>query len=110
MRKIAGHWSIVSMPELEGYLELGDEPPFLLLKVSQHGSVYGEYSFGLSGGQINGAVREFGEERILVFGFDGADEMDPANGGGWARLTGPDTLECEFICTTGLFQAKRAKA
>lgn len=110
MRKLAGRWRIVSMPELEGYLELGEEPPYLRLKVSQPGSVYGDYAYGLSGGRLDGADREFGGERILVFGYEGWSEMDSESGGGWLRLTGPDALEGEFVNVSGVFQAEREKA
>src|SRR3990172_8328632 len=81
-----GRWLITSMPDFEDYLELGTERPVLMLKRSEHGSISGEYSFGLSTGEINGELREFGGEKILLFGYNGSDEMDESHGAGWARL------------------------
>lgn len=35
------------------------------------------------------------------------DEMDPIEGAGWARLTGPDMLEGEFLGELGRFEGRR---
>jgi hypothetical protein len=35
------------------------------------------------------------------------DEMDPVDGAGWIRQTGPDTLEGEFLGVLGRFRAQR---
>ena len=43
----------------------------------------------------------------MVFGFEGADEMDAANGGGWMRLRDDGLLEGEFVNNLGRFVAKR---
>ena len=107
-KSLPGRWLITSMPDFEDYLELGTERPVLMLKRSEHGSISGEYSFGLSTGEINGELREFGGEKILLFGYNGSDEMDESHGAGWARLAGPNKLEGEFL-GYGRFEAKRGK-
>ena len=125
---MTGHWAIVAMDEFdESYFDLADQPPHLTITVSGPDVVRGEYAIGLSTGSLDGAVREFGGETIFVFGFAGMDEMDPVDSGtarahqrrtgvvgaggrcgaGWARLTGPDTLEGEFLGVLGRFKARR---
>ena len=107
-RYLVGRWRITSMPEMEDYLKLGDEPPLIQIRATGYGRLYGEYSFGLSGGSLDGEIREFGGERIFLFGYEGSDEMDAASGAGWARLTDRDHLEGEFL-NYGPFTARRVR-
>lgn len=111
-REFAGHWAIATMDEFDdGYFELGDAPPHLALeKPDKFKAIRGEYVIGLSNGTLEGALREFGGETIVVFGHEGMDEMDFVNGGGWLRLTGPNTLEGEFVGGLGRFEAHRGKS
>lgn len=107
-RKFAGEWRIVEMIDMsDDYVEEGEGRPYLRLKASYEDSVDGEYECGLSNGMINGAICNFGSEHLVIFGFDGADEMDPASGGGWMRLRDDDKLEGEFVNNLGRFIAKR---
>ena len=71
--------------------------------------VSGTFAIGLSSGSIEGDLREFGGEPIVIFGFEGTDEMEPEHGGGWLRLTDTDALEGEFLGQLGRFTAVRRK-
>lgn len=108
---LSGRWDIVQMDELdEDYFDLGEEPPYLTITRAGAEDVRGEYAIGLSTGSLDGALRTFGEESIFIFGYAGMDEMDPVDGAGWIRQTGPDTLEGEFLGVLGRFTAQRDKA
>ena len=61
----------------------------------------------MSSSAIDGDLREFGGEPVVVFGHDGMDEMDPSSGGGWLQLFESGTLEGEFMGPLGRFSAKR---
>lgn len=108
---MTGHWDITEMDEFdEDYFDLGEEKPYLSLTSSGTEDVRGEYAIGLSTGSLDGALRQFGDETIYIFGYAGMDEMDPVDGAGWIRLAGPDTLEGEFLGVLGRFQARRKAA
>ena len=47
------------------------------------------------------------DEEGVVFWVEGSDEMDTANGAGWAQLKNPDRLEGEFLGVYGRFTATR---
>jgi hypothetical protein len=105
---MTGHWAIVQMDEFDDdYFDLGEEKPYLTITNSGTEDVRGEYAIGLSNGSLEGALRQFGGETLFIFGYAGMDEMDPAEGAGWIRLTGPDTLEGEFLGVLGRFTARR---
>ena len=105
---LTGHWAIVQMDEFdEDYFDLGEEKPYLTLTSSGTEDVRGEYAIGLSNGSLEGALRKFGDETLFIFSYAGMDEMDPVDGAGWTRLTGPDTLEGEFMGVLGRFKARR---
>lgn len=105
---MTGHWAIVAMGVLdEQYFDLGDQPPYLTITASGADVVRGEYAIGFSTGSLDGALREFGGETIVIVGYAGMDEMDPNEGAGRARLTGPDTLEGEFFGWLGRFESQR---
>jgi hypothetical protein len=73
---------IVELPDMsDDYMEEGEGKPYVRLKARYEDTVNGEYECGLSNGMIDGAAREFGGEHIVVFCFEGADEMDMSNGG-----------------------------
>lgn len=104
----AGYWQITELADMDASeLEESDEEAHITFKKPTHGNWDGNYHFGLSGGEINGAVREFGEELLLIFGFEGSDEMDTVAGGGWARINKRDNLEGEFLGYYGEFNAIR---
>ena len=108
---LGGRWDIVQMDEFdENYFDLGDEQPHVTITRAGTEDVRGEYAIGLSTGSLDGALRTFGDETICIFGYAGMDEMDPVDGAGWIRLTGPDTLDGEFLGVLGRFTAQRNRA
>lgn len=108
IRDFVGYWQITELSELDqSYFDESDELPFILLHASAHERVYGDYHFGLSNGHLDGELREFGGEAVLLFGYEGSDEMDPANGAGWAQYKDQDRLIGEFLGTYGRFTAVR---
>jgi hypothetical protein len=102
-----GHWPITSLEIGDRYMAMGEQPPFISFEKVSYGTLLGEYSIGLSSGGLEGHLRKFGGTRVLLFGFEGSDEMDPASGAGWAELAAPDRLEGEFLNDYGRFVAVR---
>ena len=75
---LSGKWRIVAMPDfVEDYPDMM-EPAYILFK--HNGS--GEFAFGCVTGQIFGGAN--GDS--IAFSWQGNDEMDEANGNGWAEL------------------------
>ncbi len=104
----AGRWHITELADLdEDYAAESDEPPFIELNVSHPGRVYGEYHWGLSDGNLEGEVREFGGESVLLMSYEGTDEMDPAQGVGWFQLKDREHLSGEFLGIYGRLIAER---
>ncbi len=83
------------------------EPPFIELNVSHPGRVSGEYHLRLSDGNLEGEVREFGGESVLLVSYEGTDEKDPAQGAGWFQLKDLEHLSGEFLGIYGQFMAER---
>jgi hypothetical protein len=106
-KDLVGYWRITSLEIGDDYGADGDKPPFVSFDKVSYETLHGEYYFGLSSGRLAGHVREFGGEQVLLFDFAGSDEMDPANGAGWAQLTSPNRLEGEFLNDYGRFVAER---
>lgn len=111
LNDFTGIWFITGMEDLgDDYWEDEPEAPFIRLEVPRGGSgLWGEYEIGLSSGSIDGDLREFGGETVVIFGYDGVDEMDPTNGGGWLQVLDNDTLEGEFMGALGRFTAARKR-
>lgn len=83
---LLGRWRITWMEqwgqdfvdaEVEGYFEFGPE-----------GS--GSFQFGYVRGEIDYREVERGGSPAVEFTWDGHDEMDPAQGRGWAALDGDE--------------------
>ena len=75
---IAGRWRIVAMPDyVEDYPDML-EPAYI--EFAANGS--GEFAFGCVTGQIFGA----GDGNHVAFSWQGNDEMDEAQGDGWAEI------------------------
>ena len=112
LKDFSGTWFITVMDDMgEDYW--ADEPaaPYIRLEVPRGGSgLWGEYTIGLSSGGIEGELRDFGGEPVVIFGYDGVDEMDPSVGGGWLQLLESGTLEGEFMGALGRFSAARRPA
>jgi len=108
-KDFAGVWVITGMAEMgDEYWDDEPEEPIIRLGVSRYGQgLHGEYVIGLSSGSIDGDLREFGGETVVVFGYDGVDEMDPASGGGWLQLLENGGLKGEFMGMLGRFTAQR---
>jgi len=108
VKDFVGHWRITELSELDqSYFDESDERPFISIHASAHERVYGDYHFGLSHGHWDAQVRECGSEAVLLFGYEGSDEMDSVNGAGWAQVETQDRLVGEFLGTHGKFSAKR---
>jgi hypothetical protein len=53
----------------------------------------GDFQFGLVAGSLDGDVERSGGQERLVFTWEGQDEMDPATGSGWMKLTREGEVE-----------------
>jgi hypothetical protein len=107
-RNLVGRWRIIQLSELgEDYFNESDEPPLISIHLNKYGTLRGEYHFGLSDGNFDGEIREFGGETVLLFGYEGSDEMDEVHGAGWVQLRERDRLEGEFVVDYGRFVATR---
>lgn len=85
---LKGRWRIVRMPDYEADYPDMMEPAYIFLD----GQGSGEFAFGCVTGQIRGA----GEGDAVEFSWDGNDEMDQANGDGWAELQRDGSLQGEI--------------
>ena len=89
---VLGRWRIVEMPDYEDDFADMMEPAYILFEA--HGS--GEFAFGCVTGQIFAG----GDTDAVEFHWSGADEMDEAQGDGWAELQPDGSLEGQ-ICFHG---------
>lgn len=88
---VLGKWRIVEMPDdTEGYPDMM-EPAYILFEPAR-----GEFAFGCVTGQIFGG----GDTDAVEFSWTGNDEMDEAQGDGWAELQ-PDGALKGAICFQG---------
>ncbi|MDB5474843.1 MAG: hypothetical protein JWP49_354 [Phenylobacterium sp.] len=87
---LLGRWSIVEMPD-DDYRDTM-EPAYILF--GENGS--GEFAFGCVTGQIFGG----GDTDTVEFSWTGNDQMDEAQGDGWAELQPNGTLKGQ-ICFDG---------
>jgi hypothetical protein len=88
-RKFAGEWRVVELPEMmDEYLDEGESKPCIRLKAGYEDTIGGEYEIGLSTGGLDGAVRSFGEETIVVFGLRAAMR--------WIRQAAVDGCACAW--------------
>lgn len=111
LKDFAGLWHFTELPDLdEAYLKAGLGPPSMQLHAPASKHLWGEYQIGLSADSLQGDLREFGDELVVVFGYSGMDEIDPVSGGGWIRLLDADTLEGEYLGNVGRFTATRKQA
>jgi len=82
---VLGRWRIVEMPDYEDDFTDMMEPAYILFEAN--GS--GEFAFGCVTGQIFGG----GHTGSVEFSWVGNDEMDEAQGDGWAELRPDGSLE-----------------
>jgi hypothetical protein len=79
-----GKWRIVKMPDYTAdFLDMV-EPAYILFD----GEGGGEFAFGCVTGAIHGA----GDTNAVEFSWIGNDEMDEAQGDGWAELQASGSL------------------
>lgn len=89
---VLGRWRITRMPHYTDDYPDMMEPAFILF--DDHGS--GTFAFGCVTGQIFGG----GDTASIAFSWIGNDEMDEAQGDGWAELQ-PDGTLIGAICFHG---------
>ena len=89
---VLGRWRITEMPDYDDDFPDMMEPAYILFEA--HGS--GEFAFGCVTGQIFGG----GDADAVEFHWSGNDEMDEAQGHGWAELQPDGSLEGQ-ICFHG---------
>jgi hypothetical protein len=87
-----GKWRIVKMPDYTPDYPDMMEPAYILFD----GKGGGEFAFGCVTGAIHGAC----STEHVAFSWTGNDEMDEANGDGWAELHPNDLLNGQ-ICFHG---------
>ena len=96
---IRGRWQVVETP---GY-DMAWAGAYILFDEAG-----GEFAFDCLTGSIHGASH--GD--TVAFGWHGNDEMEPAEGDGWAELTDDGSLEGEICLLNGdniQFIARRSK-
>ena len=84
---VQGRWRIVETPDYDM-----DEPAYIVF-----GKSGGEFALGCLTGAIYGAC----EGDAVEFTWEGNDEMDPANGHGWADRQDDGSLEGEISLSNG---------
>ena len=89
---VRGKWRIVAMPDYVGDYPDMVEPAYILFE--ENGS--GEFAFGCVTGRIFGG----GDGDAIDFARTGNEEMDEAQGDGWAELQTDGTLQGQ-ICFHG---------
>jgi hypothetical protein len=105
----AGRWRITSMSAWdEEYLH---EEVQAFIEFDERGS--GEFHFGYVHGYMDCRLTIRDSEPAIEWTWDGNDEMDPAQGRGWAKLQTPDELHGMIFFHQGdesEFVAKKSKA
>jgi hypothetical protein len=81
------------MPDFDAAYRDLVEPAFI--RFEEHGS--GEFAFGCVTGQISGG----GSGNTVEFSWSGNDEMDDAQGEGWAKLQPNGSLEGKISFARG---------
>ncbi len=82
--KYEGVWDILEMDLWdEGYFNMEVQA---YIRIGSNG--IGDFQFGLVSGGLDGEVVETGNLERFDFTWEGQDEMDPASGSGWLRLSG----------------------
>lgn len=89
---VLGRWRIVEMPDYTDDYPDMMEPAYILFE--GHGSA--EFAFGCVTGQIFGG----GDTDTVEFSWNGSDEMDEAQGVGWAEVQPDGSLKGQ-ICFHG---------
>ena len=85
---LQGKWRIIEMPDYESGFPDMVEPAYIFFD----GQGGGEFAFGCVTGGIYGA----GDTDLVEFTWNGNDEMDEANGDGWAHLQPNGSIKGEI--------------
>ena len=88
---VLGRWRIVQMPDYTDDYPDMMEPAYILFEATR-----GEFAFGCVTGSFAGG----GDHDAVQFDWDGNDEMDEAQGDGWAELQSDGSLKGQ-ICFHG---------
>lgn len=99
---VLGRWRITEMPDYTDDYPDMVEPAYI--RFDENGS--GEFAFGCVTGHIWGAALA----RHVAFSWNGNDEMDEANGDGWAEVQPDGSLQGQIRFHKGdeaIFIARR---
>lgn len=88
---VLGRWRIVEMPDYTDDYRDMMEPAYILF-----GATRGEFAFGC----VTGAFAGGGDHDAMQFDWHGNDELNQAQGDGWAELQ-PDGSLSGQICFHG---------
>jgi hypothetical protein len=80
---LQGKWRIVELPGYEDDYADMMEPAYILFEATR-----GEFAFGC----VTGSFAAGGDHDAVAFDWDGNDEMDEAQGDGWAELQADGSL------------------
>ena len=93
---LVGRWHIVSMTEWEEDYLNEEVQAFIELGPRQRGA----FQFGYVRGEVDYRITQRDGKPAVEFSWDGNDEMDPAQGRGWAVLEGGE-LRGMIFCHLG---------
>ncbi len=82
----AGRWRIMSMSELDSDFIDADEEGYFKFDPKDSG----QFHFGYVHGDIDYRLTQRDSEPAVEWSWDGHDEMDPAQGRGWAVIKGSE--------------------
>ena len=107
MASFTGTWRVLSSPDFdEGYLRM-EVDPYVMLKQSGE-RVEGKFQVGLQTGTLDGWLERQG---LMLFSFEGMDELEEMHGARRATLSG-DKLTFELRYYLGddyVFECERSK-
>lgn len=104
---LVGHWKIVSMTQWDiDYID-ADVPGFIEFEAKGKG----RFQFGYVKGDLDGKIGIRDHKPAIEFSWEGTDEMDPAQGRGWAVVEGDELHGMIFFHggDDSVFVAKKAK-
>ena len=90
---LQGKWRIVAMPDYEADYPDMMEPAYIHF----HGSGSGDFAFGCVTATFTTAT----DAEAVEFTWQGNDEMDEAQGHGWAELQPDGSLKGQICCHSG---------
>jgi hypothetical protein len=107
MASFTGTWQVVSSPDFdEGYLRMEVDPYVILNQSGER--VEGKYQVGLQTGTLDGWLEG---QNLMLFSFEGMDELEEMHGAGTVTLSG-DKLTFKLRYYLGdeyVFECERSK-